>query len=99
MVGLLGRVISRYLHTKQHKHKINAHANIHALVGFEPTIPAFERAKAVHASDCAATEQLYRPLITGNVDIVYKMTAGGFSPITSVSFANSHSTYCPTSIN
>jgi hypothetical protein len=24
-------------------------------VGFEPTIPAFERAKIVHALDCAAT--------------------------------------------
>jgi hypothetical protein len=24
-------------------------------VGFEPTIPAFERAKTVHALDCAAT--------------------------------------------
>jgi hypothetical protein len=24
-------------------------------VGFEPTIPVFERAKTVHASDCAAT--------------------------------------------
>jgi hypothetical protein len=23
--------------------------------GFEPTIPVFERAKTVHASDCAAT--------------------------------------------
>jgi hypothetical protein len=33
--GLLGRVISqshgRYLHTRQHKHRINAHTNIHAL--------------------------------------------------------------------
>jgi hypothetical protein len=26
------------------------------LVGFEPMIPAFERAKTVHALDCAATE-------------------------------------------
>jgi hypothetical protein len=34
-VGLLGRVISpsqgRYLHTGQHKHRINAHIDIHAL--------------------------------------------------------------------
>jgi hypothetical protein len=34
-VGLLGRVINpsqgRYLHTGQHKHKINAHTDIHAL--------------------------------------------------------------------
>jgi hypothetical protein len=34
-VGLYGQVISpsqgRYLHTGQHKHRINAHANIHAL--------------------------------------------------------------------
>jgi hypothetical protein len=36
-VGLLGRVISpsqgRYLHTGQHKHRINAHTDIHALSG------------------------------------------------------------------
>jgi hypothetical protein len=25
------------------------------LVGFEPTIPVFERAKTFHVSDCAAT--------------------------------------------
>jgi hypothetical protein len=34
-VGLLGRVINqsqgRYLYTAQHKHRINAHINIHAL--------------------------------------------------------------------
>jgi hypothetical protein len=34
-VGLLGRVISRsqgrYLNTEQHKHRINAHTDIHAL--------------------------------------------------------------------
>jgi hypothetical protein len=46
-VGLLERVISpsqgRYLHTGQHKHRL------------EPTIPAFERAKTVHALDRAAT--------------------------------------------
>jgi hypothetical protein len=36
-VGLLGRVISpsqgRYLHTEQHKHRINAHTDNHALSG------------------------------------------------------------------
>jgi hypothetical protein len=36
-VGLLGRVISpsqgRYQHTRQHKHRINAHTDIHALRG------------------------------------------------------------------
>jgi hypothetical protein len=31
-VGLLGRVIS-YLHIEQHKHRINAHTDIHALSG------------------------------------------------------------------
>jgi hypothetical protein len=31
------------------------HTDIHALSGFEPTIPAFERAKTVHALDRAAT--------------------------------------------
>jgi hypothetical protein len=50
-VALLGRVISpsqgRYLHTGQHKPML--------LMGFEPTIPAFDKAKTVHASDRAAT--------------------------------------------
>jgi hypothetical protein len=27
------------------------------LVGFEPTIPVFERAKSVHALDCATTDR------------------------------------------
>jgi hypothetical protein len=56
-VGLLGRGISpsqgRYLHTQQHKHK-RTQTSV-PRVGFEPTIPVFERAKTVHASDRAAT--------------------------------------------
>jgi hypothetical protein len=43
----------RYIHIGEHK--INAHTDIHALSGIEPTIPAFERAKTVHALDRAAT--------------------------------------------
>jgi hypothetical protein len=60
-VGLLGRVIrpSRglYLNTGQHKHRINAYTHRTSMlwVGFEPTIPASERAKAVHTLDRAAT--------------------------------------------
>jgi hypothetical protein len=60
-VGLLGRVISppqgRYLHSGQHKHRINAYTDINPPGGgggYEPTIPASERAKTVHA-DRAAT--------------------------------------------
>jgi hypothetical protein len=57
-VGLLGRGISpsqgRYLHTGQHKHRINTLTYI-PRVGFEPTIPVFEREKTVHTSDHAAT--------------------------------------------
>jgi hypothetical protein len=59
--GLLGRVISpsrgRYRHTGQHKHNINAYAYQTSMpwVGFEPTIPASERAKTGHALDRAAT--------------------------------------------
>jgi hypothetical protein len=56
-VGLLGWGISpsqgRYLHTEQHKHRINTQISI-LRVGFEPTIPVFERAKAVHILDRAA---------------------------------------------
>jgi hypothetical protein len=70
-VGLLGRVVSlsqgRCLNTGQHKHRINARAHTHThthththqtslpWVGFDPTIPASERAKTVHALDRAAT--------------------------------------------
>jgi hypothetical protein len=48
-IGHLGRGISpsqgRYLHTGQHKHRINAHRHVcMPQVGFEPTTPVFERA-------------------------------------------------------
>jgi hypothetical protein len=49
MVGLFGRVVSpsqdRYLHTVQHKHRIKAHTNIHALRGIrthDPSVQANE---------------------------------------------------------
>jgi hypothetical protein len=60
-VGLLGRVISplqsRYLNTGELKHRINAYTHQISMpcVGFEPTIPASELAKTVHALDRAAT--------------------------------------------
>jgi hypothetical protein len=44
----------RYLHIAQHKHRINKQISM-PWVGFELTIPAFEREKTVHALDCAAT--------------------------------------------
>jgi hypothetical protein len=54
-VGLLGRVISpsqgRYLTQTRNKHKEPSMPR----VGFQPTIPAFKRAKTVHALDRAAT--------------------------------------------
>jgi hypothetical protein len=54
-VGLLGRVISpsqgRYLTQTQNKHAQTSMPR----VGFESTIPPFERAKAVHALDRAPT--------------------------------------------
>jgi hypothetical protein len=56
-VGLLGRGIiqsqGRYLHTEQHKHRINAQTSM-PRAGFEPTIPEFERAIMVHALERAA---------------------------------------------
>jgi hypothetical protein len=60
-VGLLGRVISSslglYLNTGQHKHRISTytHQTSMSCVGLEPTIPASERAKTVHALDRSAT--------------------------------------------
>jgi hypothetical protein len=54
-VGPLGRVISpsqgRYLTQTQNKHRETSMPR----VGFEPTIPASERAKKVHALDRATT--------------------------------------------
>jgi hypothetical protein len=60
-VGPLERVISSleglYLNTGQHKHRINAHTYQISMpcVGFEPTTPASERAKTVHALDRSVT--------------------------------------------
>jgi hypothetical protein len=59
-VELLGRMFSpsqgRYLHTRQHKHRINVHtSDIHALSGIRTHDPEFERAKTVHVLDRAAT--------------------------------------------
>jgi hypothetical protein len=53
-VGLLGQGISpsqgRCLHTEQHKHRITAHTQTSMRrVGFEATIPVFERAKTIRA--------------------------------------------------
>jgi hypothetical protein len=57
-VGVLGRWISpsqgRYLHNEQHKQNKCTHISMRR-VGFEPTIPVFERAKTVHVLDRAAT--------------------------------------------
>jgi hypothetical protein len=56
-VGLLGRGISpsqgRYLHTEQHKQNKRTQTSM-CRVGYEPTTPVFERAKAIHTSDRAA---------------------------------------------
>jgi hypothetical protein len=54
-VGLLGRAL--YLNTGQHKRRINTYTYQISVpcVGFEPTIPASERAKTVYAVDPSAT--------------------------------------------
>jgi hypothetical protein len=58
VVGLRGRVISppqgRYLHTGQHKHRKNAHPDIHASSEIRNHDP-IERAKTVRALDRAST--------------------------------------------
>jgi hypothetical protein len=57
-VGLLRWGISLlqglYLYTEKHKHNIRTQTSMPRVV-FEPTTPVFERAKTVHALDCAAT--------------------------------------------
>jgi hypothetical protein len=61
MVGLLGRVISSsqdlYINTGQQRHRINTYTHHTSMpyVGFEPTIPASERAKTAHVLDRSAT--------------------------------------------
>jgi hypothetical protein len=49
----------RYINTGRQKHRINANTHTHQtsmpLAGFEPMIPASERAKTVHVLDRAAT--------------------------------------------
>jgi hypothetical protein len=56
-VGLVGRVMSpsqgRYLHTGQHKHRINAHTHPRLEWGSNPRS---QRSKTVHALERAATE-------------------------------------------
>jgi hypothetical protein len=45
-----------YLHTGQHKHRINVRAYTQKTrVGFKPTIPASKQAKTVHALDRSPT--------------------------------------------
>jgi hypothetical protein len=59
-IGLLGRVISSsqglYLYTNKEKRTYtHKHQTSMSWVGFEPTIPAFERSKTVHALDRSTT--------------------------------------------
>jgi hypothetical protein len=58
-VGHLGQVISSsqglYLYTNIEKCTHTQHQTSMPWIGFEPTIPASERAKTVHALDCSAT--------------------------------------------
>jgi hypothetical protein len=76
-VGLLGRVISssqgRYLHRTTQAQNKRTQTSM-PCVGFEPTIPLSERAKKVHASDCAAT-------VTGSIACI--ITNIGLDRITS----------------
>jgi hypothetical protein len=46
----------RYLHSEQHKHRINAHTDIHALSGIRTHDPSFRAIDEVHASDSAVTK-------------------------------------------
>jgi hypothetical protein len=68
--GMISSLQGLYLNTGQHKHGIKAYTHTHththqismSCVGFDPTIPASERAKTVHALDRSAT-------VTGNLVI------------------------------
>jgi hypothetical protein len=54
---VISRSEGRYLNTGQHKHRMNAytHQTSFPRMGFEPTIPASERAKTVRVLDRATT--------------------------------------------
>jgi hypothetical protein len=59
MVGLLGRVIGpsqgRYLHRGQHKHRLNAHTDIHALSGIRIHDPSVRASEDSSSLDLACT--------------------------------------------
>jgi hypothetical protein len=82
-VALNGRCTSpsqgRYLHTGQRKHRINTQTSM-PRVGFEPTIPVFERAKTVHAIDRRATAigliQYYAPKLFAGVRATFSNKTG-----------------------
>jgi hypothetical protein len=52
---LISQSHGRYLHTGQHKHRINAHIDIHALSGISANNPSVRAAKTIHALHRAAT--------------------------------------------
>jgi hypothetical protein len=68
-VGLRGRVISpshgRYIHTGQHKHKINAHRGIHlsGIRTHDPSIQASEDSSCLRP--CGYCERLSSQLLSG----------------------------------
>jgi hypothetical protein len=70
-VGLLGRGIGQsqglYLHKTTQTQKKHTQTSMPS-AAFAPTIPVFERAKTVHASDRAATVIGHRPLFMTDFD-------------------------------
>jgi hypothetical protein len=73
-VGLLGRVTSpsqgRYLTQTQNKHRQTSIPRM----GFEPTIPAFDRTKTVHALDGAVTAIGVRNRTHVHIHFLLRMT-------------------------
>jgi hypothetical protein len=77
VVGLFGRGISPtqglYLHTGQHNTEKRGHTSM-PRVGLEPTIPVFERSKAVRALDCAAIGTgFFQKVFFRNSEIFYSL--------------------------
>jgi hypothetical protein len=75
LVGLLGRGISpsqgRYLHTEQHKHRINAHTDIHASSGIrthDSSVREGEDGSCPRLRDhCDQLTDYYNPQIIGPI--------------------------------
>jgi hypothetical protein len=80
-VGLLGREMSpsqgRYLHTGQHKHRKNAHTDIHALSGIRNHNPSIRASSCLRPhGHCDRQDYTYRPYNRNGLTLKFSRTVG-----------------------